>query len=320
VQVLVYFFLQYIPMQVSLTGTFAVNTVITVLLVLLPLVIADQTLGYYLVLILSVLFGTSYAVLQASLYGYAGPNAGLTNKLNLGIALSGLAINSVRMIMLASVSNLDIEAQIFFYGSALFLAVCTYFAYRFTNEYQNDKLCQQYKQSYSVSQRWTETQEVYKVNWKEGWSVALTFAVQFSFYPGVMLEYQFSFIPNFNWFVIVVVTYASLGDSFGRWLAGIRDLISKEALWKVCMVRNVFFTTAYLLTFEGVWPKFLGNQAYVIVMLGLFAASCGYLTTIGMKYGSDESTKNRGLAGTLMGMHLSFGICLGSTIALAFLS
>lgn len=55
-------------------------------------------------------------------------------------------------------------------------------------------------------------------------------------------------------------------------------------------------------------------------MLGLFAASCGYLTTVGMKYGSDESTVNRGLAGTIMGIHLSFGICLGSTIAIAFLS
>ena len=63
VQVLVYFFLQYIPMQISLTGTFAVNTLITVLLVLLPLVVANQTLGYYLVLLLSVLFGSSYAIL-----------------------------------------------------------------------------------------------------------------------------------------------------------------------------------------------------------------------------------------------------------------
>lgn len=75
-----------------------------------------------------------------------------------------------------------------------------------------------------------------------------------------------------------------------------------------------------MLTFEKVWPRFFGNQVYVIVMLGLFAATCGYLTTIGMKYGSDEDTKNRGLAGTIMGIHLSFGICLGSTIALAFLS
>lgn len=41
VQVLVYFFLQYIPMQFKLTWTFGINTVITVLLVLLPLQIED---------------------------------------------------------------------------------------------------------------------------------------------------------------------------------------------------------------------------------------------------------------------------------------
>jgi hypothetical protein len=66
---------------------------------------------------------------------------------------------------------------------------------------------------------------VYKRNWKEAWSVALTYTVQFAFYPGVMLEYQFTFTKNFSWFVIVVVTYASLGDTLGRWLAGKRDLI-----------------------------------------------------------------------------------------------
>ena len=56
------------------------------------------------------LYGSSYAVLQATLYGVAGPNAGLTNKLMLGIGLSGLLINGIRMIFLAAVTNLDIEA------------------------------------------------------------------------------------------------------------------------------------------------------------------------------------------------------------------
>ena len=135
-----------------------------------------------------------------------------------------------------------------------------------------------------------------------------------------MLEYQFSFIPNFSWFVIVVVTYASVGDTVGRWLAGKKDLISKPSLLGVCIVRGAFFTVAYMLTFEGIWPKFFGSQTFVIVMLGLFALSCGYLATISMKYGSDASTVHQGLAGTIMGIHLSFGISLGSTLAIAFLS
>ena len=103
---------------------------------------------------MSVLFGCSYAILQASLYGTAGPNAVLTNNLMLGIALSGLTVNGIRMIFLASVTNLNIEAQMFFYGSALFLLVCTFYAHVFVREYAADPLCLKYQQSHSISERW----------------------------------------------------------------------------------------------------------------------------------------------------------------------
>jgi hypothetical protein len=77
----------------------------------------------------------------------------------------------------------------FFYGSALFLVVCTILSYIFVREYEADRQCDKYKQSHSIEERWRETKEVYAVNWKEAWSVALTYTVQFAFYPGVMLEY-----------------------------------------------------------------------------------------------------------------------------------
>jgi len=80
----------------------------------------SKTSSYHAVLAISVIFGASYAILQASLYGYAGPNATCTNKLMLGIGFGGFLVNAVRMIFLASVKNLDIEAQMFFYGAALF--------------------------------------------------------------------------------------------------------------------------------------------------------------------------------------------------------
>lgn len=116
------------------------------------------------------------------------------------------------------------------------------------------------------------------------------------------------------------MTYASLADTLGRSLANLKDLISKpQTLW-VCLVRGAFFTVLYLLTFEIGTNPFFGNQWWIIAMLGLFAATCGYLITVGMKYGSDEQTLNRTIAGTLMGIHMSFGICLGSTFAIAFLS
>ena len=75
-----------------------------------------------------------------------------------------------------------------------------------------------------------------------------------------------------------------------------------------------------MLTYEGIDKNFFGADWFVIILLGLFAMTCGYWTTIGMKYGSDETTKDQGLAGTIMGFHLTFGITLGSTIAIAFLS
>lgn len=54
----------------------------------------------------------------------------------LGIGFGGFLVNAVRMIFLASVKNLDIEAQMFFYGAALFQAVCTGLSYLFVREYE----------------------------------------------------------------------------------------------------------------------------------------------------------------------------------------
>ena len=99
---------------------------------------------------ISALFGTSYAILQATLYQIAGPSANLTNALMLGIGLSSLIVNAVRMIFLAAVPNLNIEAQMFFYGSALFLLFCTVLSFKFVAEYEADDECKKYKQSHTI--------------------------------------------------------------------------------------------------------------------------------------------------------------------------
>ena len=120
--------------------------------------------------------------------------------------------------------------------------------------------------------------------------------------------------------MITVVTYASCADTLGRWLAGRVDLIPKRHFWWSTLVRGLIFVILYMLTYDGVDPGFFGADWFVIILLGLFAATCGYWSTIGMKYGSDETTEEQGLAGTIMGLHLTFGITLGSTLAIAFLS
>ena len=62
----------------------------------------------------------------------------------------------------------------------------------------------------------------------------------------------------------------------------------------------------------------LESDWFLITAIGLFAVTTGYWTTVAMKFGSDETTKDQGLAGTIMGFHLTLGITLGSVIAEVF--
>jgi len=86
------------------------------------------------------------------------------------------------------------------------------------------------------------------------------------------------------------------------------------------IVRSIFFIFTYMCTDENVAPGLFKSNWFILVNLGLFATSFGYWTSIGMKFGSAAETKNQGLAGAIMGFHLTFGICLGSAIAIIFLS
>ena len=113
----------------------AVSSLITFCLVLVPICVKDESVGYSIVIALSVLFGSAYAVLQAALYGLAGPTEGLLNALNLGLGFSGLSVNLLRIIVLASVKSNTTGAQIFFYTTGAYLLLCTYLAWRFIQQY-----------------------------------------------------------------------------------------------------------------------------------------------------------------------------------------
>ena len=118
--------------------------------------------------------------------------------------------------------------------------------------------------------------------------------------------------------MITLVTYASVGDTVGRYLAGWKDLLSKEHFFMTSLVRGVIFVVLFLLTNAGV--SVFGSDWFIIISLGLFLITSGYWTTIGMKFGCDEKTGDQGLAGTLMGFHITLGISLGSVIAMTCLS
>lgn len=120
--------------------------------------------------------------------------------------------------------------------------------------------------------------------------------------------------------MITIVTFASLCDTIGRTLADHFELVSFKHYLLSSITRSIFFIVTYMSTYEGLAPGLLRSDWFVLTNLGLFATSFGYWTSIGMKFGSAEETKNQGLAGAIMGFHLTFGICLGSAIAIIFLS
>ena len=127
-----------------------------------------------------------------------------------------------------------------------------------------------------------------------------------------------TFFSDFSWFVISVVTFHSIVDTLGRYIGGrCPNLVAKHRYFLACLSRLIF-VPAYLLTFYNI--SFFNSNWFIILNLFLFSISCGYLSTIGMNFGCDETTKDQSLAGSIMGFHLTLGICLGSTIAEVFFS
>lgn len=130
--------MQEIALHLKLTMTFALNTLITFALVIVPIEISDEKTSYTIVLVLSAMFGISYAFLQSGLYGVAGPCPAQTNSLTVGLGISALLLNLMRVIVLASTDDLELGAQIYFYLTGTFMAVCTFLSYRYVNLSTND--------------------------------------------------------------------------------------------------------------------------------------------------------------------------------------
>ena len=84
-----------------MTGTFAVNTVCTILLVIIPSSVTNIELSYNLALLIAGIYGSSVALLQVTLYGVAGPHPEFTISFMVGIGISSLAVNVLRIILMA---------------------------------------------------------------------------------------------------------------------------------------------------------------------------------------------------------------------------
>ena len=133
-QAVVFFFLQYIPMQVKMTFVFFLMAVDIILIALIPNFISNEAVAYWIVIGIAVVIGICMATLQATLYGAAGPSAELTNLLTLGMGVSGLSINTARIFFLAFVSDQTVSGYIFFFTSSAFLIVCAVLSAMFVKE------------------------------------------------------------------------------------------------------------------------------------------------------------------------------------------
>ena len=103
-QLFCFFVTEWFGYQFKLTFTLAINTLCTALIVILPQ-LGDPTdkdhmdLVYLLTVIVMCIYGASVALLQVTCYGVAGPMPEITTAFMVGIGLSGLSVNGLRIIL-----------------------------------------------------------------------------------------------------------------------------------------------------------------------------------------------------------------------------
>ena len=135
-QLLLFVYLQKIPLQARIGGMFSIFSVVCVLMVVTPAVF-EKNIAYWTSLLLCAVIGTAYAILQVSIYEVAGPCAALTNNLMLGIGLAANLVNCVRILFLATIpTDFELSAEVFFLVAALFLVLCSILAFTFIRKYQ----------------------------------------------------------------------------------------------------------------------------------------------------------------------------------------
>ena len=119
-----------------MTLTLAINTLCTFMLVYIPVNVKSESLGYWLVIGTSVVYGASTGLLQPTSYETAGPSAKLIIKVQIGVGLSGLLINLLRILLLVTIpNNPSANAEWFFYTSTFYLLVCTILSFFFVKEF-----------------------------------------------------------------------------------------------------------------------------------------------------------------------------------------
>jgi len=126
IQAAAFFFLDRIPLFVRLPLPYFCNSLFTLLMPFQRYIYKSQETAYAWLIVLIMLFGGFCGLLQATLYGLAGSQGVVhyTAALMVGIGVSNVATNLLRMLFLAILPGYVSGAFTFFVLTALFLLVC----------------------------------------------------------------------------------------------------------------------------------------------------------------------------------------------------
>ena len=184
----------------------------------------------------------------------------LSNRLMVGIGIGSVVMNFLRIIFLSTVPDLDTGAIVFFSLASGYLLFCAILSIIFLRGYNKYMLAKkQDDDSFIVNitdhksrneNSFIETQKkyqnslyyrtikVYKIIYPYALSVAFTYAIQFSFFPGVILSHKLNFVKDFSWFAIGMITMQNLLDTVGRTFAGIKVLqVNSILFFIICFAR-----------------------------------------------------------------------------------
>lgn len=145
------------------------------------------------------------------------------------------------------------------------------------------------------------------------------FMITFIVFPGVAFDTTLSFfagIPNsYGWFIVFINTIYSIFDTVGRKMGASPFFqLSNVTIKVLSLTRTLFIATFFLIAF-AVW--YFAKDWFIITNMVMFALSHGYVSTLcAVKAPGTVTEEHRGQVGGFIGITLTLGIFIGSTIAL----
>lgn len=141
----------------------------------------------------------------------------------------------------------------------------------------------------------------------------MNFFIVFALYPGVFLEGKIRFIEDNDWRIWFTIFIFTIGDTTGRFLAGIARIKADMINAPLTLLRFGFFATSFLCAYD---VSIFENDALKIANVIGTSISFGYIVNsqiinsfVNVKQSDSESM------GKLVNIFLTLGIVLGSLVA-----